>query len=247
MNTLRQTNLILLIFLFIKISHSETPSETFDLDPQCYGSPPTQSCYLVYRGSYSWFGAHARCHSQGLSLALGSSTAQFTTNLLGIWFYNAHRVWYNLSGPAYADGTLLSASQRVPVDTSGEGDCFKFSRNVLTRVNCKQVLTEVHFGCELREGIDYYLAGSTPLACPSEWQVQEFRDLDMALCTLQIPIYSLGGTNWDSAQAACISRGGRLFSVRNDLEALWLEQFVRSIQSGSERYRDVFVDMHEHL
>ena len=241
MNTVKQAFLMLLVFF--KGFHTETPFETLFLEPQCFGSSPNQSCYLVYGGTYSWFGAHARCHSQGLSLAFGSPTA--TIN----WFVNAHSLWYNLQGPAFADGTLLSSSQRFSVDNSGEGDCFKLSGNVLTRVNCKQVLTNVQFGCKLREDIDY-LASSTTSSCPSGWQLEEFTSRSLfrlPFCTLQFNSSS-GGISWDNAQAQCISRGGRLFSVRNDLDALWLEQFVRSLTPRqSIPYKDVAMDLHELL
>ena len=52
--------------------------------------------------------------------------------------------------------------------------------------------------------------------------------------------------NWDRAQASCIARGGRLFSVRDDLEALWLEQYMR--QKILCSFKDeMLVDMHKHL
>lgn len=225
--------------LFIGASHTLTPFETNVLSPQCYGT----SCYIIYIGSYSWFGAHARCHSQGLTLAIGSPNPQFADPLVGTWIINAHRIWYNLNGPAFANGSLLSTS-RFRMQSSGSGDCFKLSSNSYVSVNCKEVLDDVSFGCALRENIDYLPTTSTA-TCPPGWQSPQYSDLRLALCTLQIPVP--GGTHWDNGQAMCIARGGRLFAVRNDLEALWLEQLVRTIPTNSFNIRDVLVDLHEHI
>ena len=241
MKTLHRAFLLLLHLIVV------LPNQSFSVDLKCYkGSSTKETCYLVYSGSYSWFGAHATCHSQGLKLALGSPTAPLAAHLEGVWFYNAHRIWYNLDGPAFADRSLLSSglnSHRL--DLSGEGDCFKYSNNKFASVKCKQVLSDVRFGCELREGIDYYSASANEPKCPSDWKLPTYGNVRPALCTLWLLHSQTNNTakSWDRAKAACIARGGRLFSVRNDLEALWLELFIRGLIYKVE----MFVDLHEHL
>ena len=239
---------LIIIISSIHICRLQTSFETFDVRPECFG-PASSECYLLYRGSYSWFGAHARCHSQGLALA--SITPHFGPDQMqtgathNTWFVNAHRIWYNQSGPALEDGTLLTAIGReTRVNIYSNGNCYKLRRFEFSSIDCRQLVREVSFGCRLRADIDF-MTNKTLMSCPSGWETPEFRQFKIPMCILEIASSNI----WDASQAACIARGGRLFGVRNDLEALWFEQRIRMIRLKFGITWQVFIllNFHEFL
>ena len=234
----------------IQLSRLQTPFETFEVKPECFGTDSSE-CYLMYRGSYSWFGAHARCHSQGLALASFASkygTEQWhNESQCNTWFVNAHSIWYNASGPALEDGTLLTAVGKgihVRIAKSSNGNCYKLYEFEFSSIDCKELIGDVHFGCKLRADIDYSTREHLS-KCPSEWQTPEVRGFRIPLCVLEMTSM----TNWDAAQGACIARGGSLFGVRNDLEALWFEQQLKRIrlQHNISSRMDFYINLHEFL
>lgn len=189
--------------------------------------------FLIYKGTFAWYDALSICNSQGLELSSPSSGFDFKGMQLheGDWFVNVHRFWYNQSGPAFADGTLLASSSfgllssSIKIHDVGIGECFRFSNDQILNQICSEQRIQMRFSCALKNDNDFISTNDTgKFSCPAEWTIPVYKGYALKMCITQKKINSY---NWNVAQSACHTSGGKLLSIRNDLEALWLEDYSK--------------------
>ena len=205
------------------------------------GVAGASSCVLLYRGRFSWYSAHVRCHMQGLALA-DLSKYPFTQIEIGSnsWLTN---------GPPWL------RYERDELAT----ECYMTSAYTKSHTDCSEQKDDVQFACAPfnvnasgntagqggQQAIDSESSSHMHpdankrvkvLSCPTNWTMMKLGDQMLSSCIKEINItdslnsYSTRPLTWIQTQRICVKQGGHLFWADDDLELLWFLNYLKELE-----------------
>ena len=206
-------------------------------------APLASSCMLLYRGRFSWYSAHVRCHMQGLALA-DLSKYPFTQIELGSddWLTN---------GPSLPRRGLEHGEQAT--------ECYMTSSRIKSAVDCSEQKDEVRFACA---PINANFPGMTSapgeqgaigsesnshmhtdannrgndLSCPTTWTMMKLDDQVLSSCIKEVRVANSSNSTdpltWIQTQQMCAKEGGHLFWSKDDLESQWFLNYLKQLREN---------------
>ena len=212
------------------------------------GVAGASSCVLLYRGRFSWYSAHVRCHMQGLALA-DLWKYQFTQIEIGSDFW-------------LTNGPPRLGFEKVELAT----ECYMTSNVTKYRTDCSEQKEDVRFACAPvnvnssgstagqgeQEAIDSESSSNIHpdtnkrakvLSCPTTWEMMKLGDQVLSSCTKEVSITDSLNSNstrpltWIQTQRICAKQGGHLFWADDDLELQWFLNYLKELE---EKIANIF-------